>query len=412
MKSHADRYQVVKSKATAILERDMQLQTDFTNDLYVVEKNGKVSRLIELPGLQTDPNFIPNTNSIVFRSFPDLFYQASIRRVDSTGENLQTIVQQISFPYGVFVTPSITLDGRRIVYTNGGFDQGAGVFTIPINGGKSERIFGNRGRCVKFNADSTFFVFLGFEEGMVLVRVKDKQEINPGGFDYISSPVFHPHDPRFFAFFGIPRFDTTAGAGIYTARIDSAGEAIEQLKLIHESTTAFDVSFFPSGERLIYVEIEPTSQQYQIFSILTDGTDIARITTLFGASARQPTVSPIGGEIVFVMVPSESTSPQPQQPVFPPPIRDVGKKTPQIILIDPSTVKQNAELQLAVLGQNFSESSLVVVDTKFPETKYVSDTRLEAKLTTEITASTGEKTVKVHDVETGELSNPKTLTVE
>jgi IPT/TIG domain len=85
---------------------------------------------------------------------------------------------------------------------------------------------------------------------------------------------------------------------------------------------------------------------------------------------------------------------------------------PHISYIDPTTVKQNDEVSLTVIGENFISTSLVFVDAHVPVTKVVSDTRLEAKLTREETGSLGSKSVLVHDAETGDISNSVTLTVE
>ena len=87
-------------------------------------------------------------------------------------------------------------------------------------------------------------------------------------------------------------------------------------------------------------------------------------------------------------------------------------RTPQISFIDPSTVRQNHESPLTVFGQNFGQNSLVMVNSRTLATRFISNTRLEAQLTTEVTGTVGAKLVKVHDLDTGELSNEKTLTVE
>lgn len=83
-----------------------------------------------------------------------------------------------------------------------------------------------------------------------------------------------------------------------------------------------------------------------------------------------------------------------------------------ISYIDPTTVKQNDEVTLIVVGENFLSTSLVFVDANVPVTKFVSNTRLEAQLTRVETGSLGRKAVKVHDAETGDISNEVTLSVE
>lgn len=95
-----------------------------------------------------------------------------------------------------------------------------------------------------------------------------------------------------------------------------------------------------------------------------------------------------------------------------PPEFHFSRGTLAISFIDPSAVNQNEEVWLSVIGRNFRESSLVMVDAHFPATKFVSDTRLEAKLTKEITGTTGMRAVKVHDIASGDLSNEKMLNVE
>jgi|ERR1041384_1829406 hypothetical protein len=94
--------------------------------------------------------------------------------------------------------------------------------------------------------------------------------------------------------------------------------------------------------------------------------------------------------------------------------KDGAKRSddPRIDDIDPTSVKQNDEVTLSVIGANFSANSFVFIDGHSPRVEHESDTRLKVKLTREITGSLGSKAVKVHDAETGALSNEKTLTVK
>ena len=85
---------------------------------------------------------------------------------------------------------------------------------------------------------------------------------------------------------------------------------------------------------------------------------------------------------------------------------------PVIHQITPEHVSQNQEADLQVYGANFNESSAVMVDGHFPRTRPVSSTQLEAHLTSSITGQVGPRDVKVHALDTGELSDSVTLYVD
>jgi hypothetical protein len=85
---------------------------------------------------------------------------------------------------------------------------------------------------------------------------------------------------------------------------------------------------------------------------------------------------------------------------------------PTISSIDPTSVKQNMEVPLAVYGTNFGADSFVLADDVFLQTTYISATQLKGALTKQVTGSPGRKSIKVHNTDTGGLSNEVTLTVK
>ena len=85
-------------------------------------------------------------------------------------------------------------------------------------------------------------------------------------------------------------------------------------------------------------------------------------------------------------------------------------RRPQIEYISPNKMKQNSEDTLRAYGSDFEESSYIVADGFFLRTTWKSSERLEASLITQVTGSTGDKEVYVHD--NSGLSNKVTLTVE
>ena len=91
-------------------------------------------------------------------------------------------------------------------------------------------------------------------------------------------------------------------------------------------------------------------------------------------------------------------------------VRNVAE--PRIDFIDPTSVRQNDEVPLSVVGANFNDSSFVFIDGHSPRVEHISDSQLKVSLVREITGSTGPKSVKVHNSDTGDLSNEKILTVE
>ena len=83
---------------------------------------------------------------------------------------------------------------------------------------------------------------------------------------------------------------------------------------------------------------------------------------------------------------------------------------PHIEYLDPDTVEQGSERSLRVLGKNFGDYNIVIVDSIHIETKTVSNHEVVGELTKKQTASPGEKLVWMYNGE-GELSNRKPLTV-
>src|SRR6185295_12972570 len=84
---------------------------------------------------------------------------------------------------------------------------------------------------------------------------------------------------------------------------------------------------------------------------------------------------------------------------------------PRIVSIDPSEVPQGWSGTLVVEGTNFNVDSWVLIDGRFPHTEYKSPTRLEVSVPSAVTDTPGKKEVKVHQLDTGSLSNTVLLTV-
>ena len=94
------------------------------------------------------------------------------------------------------------------------------------------------------------------------------------------------------------------------------------------------------------------------------------------------------------------------------PSTDAGFRTnePHIDSLDPSQVTQGFEGQMSVNGTAFRNDDFVMIDGHVPATEFVSSTLLRTQLTSDITATPGTKSVKVHSAD-GALSNEQTLTV-
>ena len=98
---------------------------------------------------------------------------------------------------------------------------------------------------------------------------------------------------------------------------------------------------------------------------------------------------------------------------------------PFVDSIDPSSVKQNSTDKITINGRNFPgydadgdlQSAVLVEDPDqnklfFLEPTYVSAIQLEVALITDFTGVKGNKTIKVHSLDNGDLSNGVTLVVE
>lgn len=92
-------------------------------------------------------------------------------------------------------------------------------------------------------------------------------------------------------------------------------------------------------------------------------------------------------------------------------LSDAGAK-PVIDTIDPSRVKQNFEGPINLYGRNFSRTNYVFVDAHSPVTRFVDATNLQVVLTIAETNSPGNRTLRIHDADSGDFSNEVILVVE
>jgi len=84
---------------------------------------------------------------------------------------------------------------------------------------------------------------------------------------------------------------------------------------------------------------------------------------------------------------------------------------PVITSIAPSVVDVGWVGTLHVTGTGFNSQSAVMIDASFPPTTYVSALLMDATLRASDTATTGQKSVKVHQLDAGTLSNEVFLVV-
>ena len=84
---------------------------------------------------------------------------------------------------------------------------------------------------------------------------------------------------------------------------------------------------------------------------------------------------------------------------------------PTLSRLSPETVPVNWAGTLKVQGANFTADSVVMIDGAVPKTVFVGQTELEAMLTAANTATAGKKEVKVHELNTGSISNALILMV-
>jgi hypothetical protein len=79
--------------------------------------------------------------------------------------------------------------------------------------------------------------------------------------------------------------------------------------------------------------------------------------------------------------------------------KGVPPKTPEISFLDPKEVPANWEGAVKIVGSNFDKGSFALFNGAVPQTAFISDSVLEAAVTTEITKQAGTKDVLVHTSE-------------
>jgi hypothetical protein len=78
---------------------------------------------------------------------------------------------------------------------------------------------------------------------------------------------------------------------------------------------------------------------------------------------------------------------------------------PHIDSIWPQEVPQGWSGVLGVSGTDFNKSSAVMLDDNFPKTTYRAPGALEAAIQSTDTSIVGSKSIKVHQLDSGSLSN-------
>lgn len=90
----------------------------------------------------------------------------------------------------------------------------------------------------------------------------------------------------------------------------------------------------------------------------------------------------------------------------------IATSDPHVASIAPSEIPQGWTGTMTVTGAGFNKDSAVMIEASFPKTTYRSATQLEAEVEATISATPGSKGVKVHQLDTGTLSNEVTLVVK
>jgi TolB protein len=95
------------------------------SDIWVVEPDGSDARvLVETPGLDTDPRWSPDGESVVFVTV-DGAQNQDVVVVDSDGRGLRTLVSTPAYEYA----PSFTPDGREVLFVRDG-----SIFAVSLDG--------------------------------------------------------------------------------------------------------------------------------------------------------------------------------------------------------------------------------------------------------------------------------------
>ena len=103
----------------------VQHTEDDQSDIWVVEPDGSGARvLVETPGLDTDPRWSPDGESVVFVTVDGANNQ-DVAVVESDGRGLRTLVSTPAYEYA----PSFTPDGGEVLFVRDG-----SIFAISLDG--------------------------------------------------------------------------------------------------------------------------------------------------------------------------------------------------------------------------------------------------------------------------------------
>ena len=100
------------------------------SDIWITDRRRHARRLVETPGIDTDPRWSPDGRTIAFTTVGRRHNQ-DIVLVDSDGSDLETLAGGRGYEYA----PSFTPDGRDVLFARDG-----SVFTIGVDGKGEQRL--------------------------------------------------------------------------------------------------------------------------------------------------------------------------------------------------------------------------------------------------------------------------------
>jgi Tol biopolymer transport system component len=199
--------------------------------------------------------------------------------------------------------PAFSANGRKIAFTSGktsGPSRHADIFTMSATGTDKKRVTRSEGMDLDpaWSPDGTRIAFSTTRNGN-----RDIYVINKDGTGLTRlttslgadiSPAWSPDGTRI-------AFESHFKIHVMKAARESATNIPQRLTTSGTNVSEHDPAWSPNGTRIAFESDQsgPAFDDFELYSIRADGSDLIRLTTTFNQPERDPAWSPDGTKIAF-----------------------------------------------------------------------------------------------------------------
>jgi TolB protein len=268
---------IAKFGGTSLAGSHIYFVSDRTGhkEVWAMDWDGSNQRQItRLNSISIEPAVSPDGTKVAFTSYARINPGIFVYSIE-TGRALGFYNQQASLNAGANFTP----DGKHIVYSSTAAGGDAQIYIANLDGSDFKRISFRRAICVepKVNPKTgSELLFVSGPDHQQIYRMdmsgSGVEMVSPGGGE-ASNPAWHP-DGQHIAF-AWTRGYATGKFNIFV--MDVTSRKYDQLT--HDEGRNENPTWAPDGMHIAFQSNRRGHNNYQIYSMLADGTDVKQLTT-------------------------------------------------------------------------------------------------------------------------------------